>query len=434
MASAIAPASKGLHSLNFRENRKTASERMIKPTKKTFALVALLLISLFTFSSVIVQPIEGQLLYQIHFIDATVGGHMVINWGGLDHNAGYYMIAVGTVLIITGVADTGYTFNNFHYTAGTTIGDTSNNPFTVTVAGGFTLSSYFTGYWNQNDTSNFHDITFTCNQEIGQGSIIWFITSNGALNGQGTQVFTTSTVTLTAGTQVRVYSNPPPGYAFANYTVSGGTQDGTTSVDPLDLTVASNFTVTESFHLDSANQVQFNLSSTTGGFAYYVDYTGTTLISPFHYWEPIDTNINLNAQLDPGYSFDHWEITTSSGTEYSTVLPLPLTLSQDYSIKAVFTNQGLGGPSPTPGGFSISTLRTDLTTVFEMVIAAIFVIISILLLMKVPGAWMPAIILLIIGFVLSMISQPNLYGLVAFALEIILSAVFGFSGTGQKGK
>ncbi len=94
-------------------------------------------------------------------------------------------------------------------------------------------------------------------------------------------------------------------------------------------------------------------------------------------------------------------------------------------------------PSPTPYGgftFDFNAFIMSGTALAILFLGIIFVILGILLMMKVNGAWMPATILIVIGFFACILSQPNLMGLVGFALAAICATVFGYTGTGKKNK
>jgi len=98
-------------------------------------------------------------------------------------------------------------------------------------------------------------------------------------------------------------------------------------------------------------------------------------------------------------------------------------------------------PMPTatpPGGFGGFNFNFDFSTTINglilSVIGAILTFVGLMLLIKVHAAWMPGVIILVVGFLLTMTGQPGLVGLLAFAIEAIVFPIFLFTTDDKRSK
>jgi hypothetical protein len=78
------------------------------------------------------------------------------------------------------------------------------------------------------------------------------------------------------------------------------------------------------------------------------------------------------------------------------------------------------------------TFDTDIQNLIIMSVGAIFAFIGVMLLVRLPSAWMPATLLIIIAFIAAITSQPNIFGVAIFSLEILMIGIFAFTGTGPQ--
>lgn len=136
------------------------------------------------------------------------------------------------------------------------------------------------------------------------------------------------------------------------------------------------------------------------------------------------------ANPSTGYYFENF---TRSVTPFlETDNPLYLIVEEDQTVTVYFTDIPDVTPSPTPDGmdFDGGEFIGNFTTLIFMAIAALFVFAGLAIMIKSPAAWVLGIILLMAGFFGSIIVQPNVYGLTAFAMETILFTVFLYNGAG----
>ena len=184
----------------------------------------------------------------------------------------------GSSITLTATANPGYTFD--HWQDGNT-----SNPRTVTVTGDATYTATF--------TQDNYQITTNVTPA-----------GSGTVTGGGTYHYG-DTPTLTA--------TPAEGYEFA------GWQDGNTD-NPRSITVTGNATYTATF-----NEVGTTYYNVTAD----VNPAGAGTVTGTGTFEA-GTIITLEANANPGYTFDHWQ-------DGSTSNPRSVTVNNDMHFTAYFT-------------------------------------------------------------------------------------------------
>jgi hypothetical protein len=94
-------------------------------------------------------------------------------------------------------------------------------------------------------------------------------------------------------------------------------------------------------------------------------------------------------------------------------------------------NAEYGDPTPTPS-FTISwgsgTVPTSWTTILAYAVGLTLSFIGLVVLMKVPAGWMPALFMIAVGLVVSMAAWTSIYGLAGWSLIVLISPVFLYAG------
>jgi hypothetical protein len=170
----------------------------------------------------------------------------------------------------------------------------------------------------------------------------------------------------------------------------------------------------------------FNDSSNTivhfypgDNFGYYAEYTKVNLtIPPNKFAVGIQIEFVHYDYSGIALRFDNVSVLTSQ--DMGTVAP-PITPA----------------PTASPGTINIPSfnwisLRLDLNSILEVIIGAILTILGVAVLMRAQGAWIIGLILLVAGFFMQEIAQPNLSGVLAFAVELIASAIFLYNSAGSR--
>jgi hypothetical protein len=152
---------------------------------------------------------------------------------------------------------------------------------------------------------------------------------------------------------------------------------------------------------------------------YYSGYSGvhdTNVFTWFSNLPPFST-LEGTTYLGVKYNF----VNASAGVNYNVVY---LFVIDGYLGQDAFSNV----PTPTSivwGGAAAPTTWQGFTVYG---IGLLLTFISLVLLMKVTAAWMPALFLLAIGLVVTMSAWTSLFGLVGWAMVILISPVFLYSG------
>ena len=186
----------------------------------------------------------------------------------------------GSVIMLTAVANPGYTFD--HWNDGSTI-----NPRSVTVNGNMN----FTAYFNRNQ----YTITVNANP------------SNAGTVGGGGAYYYGDYATLTAS-------------AFSGYEFVGWS-DGSTE-NPHQVLVTSNATYTATF--SEVGSTYYTVSA-------YVSPAGAGTVSGTGTY-PAGASVTLTATANSGYTFDHWN-------DGSTTNPRTITVNNNMSFTAYFNTQ-----------------------------------------------------------------------------------------------
>ena len=186
----------------------------------------------------------------------------------------------GSVIMLTAVANPGYTFD--HWNDGSTI-----NPRSVTVNGNMN----FTAYFNRNQ----YTITVNANPS-----------NAGTVNGGGAYYYG-DYATLTAS-------------AFSGYEFVGWS-DGS-SENPHQVLVTSNATYTATF--SEVGATYYTVSA-------YVSPAGAGTVSGTGTY-PAGASVTLTATANSGYTFDHWN-------DGSTTNPRTITVNNNMSFTAYFNTQ-----------------------------------------------------------------------------------------------
>ena len=200
----------------------------------------------------------------------------------------------GTSIVLTAMANPGYTFD--HWNDGST-----TNPRTVTVNSNMSFTAYF--------TQNQYTITVVANPPTG-----------GSVSGGGAYYY---------GDYATLTANAYSGYEFV------GWSDGS-SENPHQVLVTGNATYTATF--SEAGATYYTVSA-------YVSPAGSGTVSGTGTF-PAGSTTTLTATANPGYTFDHWN-------DGSTTNPRTVTVNNNMSFTAFFTAQQYTitvNANPTEGG------------------------------------------------------------------------------------
>lgn len=147
------------------------------------------------------------------------------------------------------------------------------------------------------------------------------------LYGEGTYSFA-------GGTQVTITASPDTGYIFSYFSFSGDTGSGTTSVNPIQTTVLSTFTIIAHFVENTGTNYTVSLTDEYGGNT-NINYNGLIYnsgSSPL----TVEQGAQLTATAHPilGYKFQYFLL---NETDYVTSSQIELTINGDSSIHAFYT-------------------------------------------------------------------------------------------------
>jgi hypothetical protein len=150
----------------------------------------------------------------------------------------------------------------------------------------------------------------------------------------------------------------------------------------------------------------------------------------------VGDEVEVDANTPTGYAFQYFLVNGANvgqGTyfaddnEYAYYF-YPTANQTEYAVYSLAT------PSPSPGlTFNPTAFRSDLTAILEMVIGMLLTFGGVFILIKASSAWVVGVIVLLAGFFTLIVSEPNLYGIAAWALSITIFGVFSYSGV-QKPK
>jgi hypothetical protein len=154
--------------------------------------------------------------------------------------------------------------------------------------------------------------------------------------------------------------------------------------------------------------------------------------------------VELQANEIAGYNFDYFMVDGANvgqgffngATNMFSYDFYPSAGATEYAYYSVATNTPTPAPTATPpstANFNPTAFRSDMTAVLELIIGVLLTFGGVFVLIKAPSAWIIGVIVLLAGFFTLIVGEPNLYGLVAWALSITIFGVFSYSGV-QKPK
>jgi hypothetical protein len=420
---------------------------MKQQTLKTLSIIVLLACSFLGALSLV-----SATTYTIT-VASTAGGSIYfrVNGAGPQYGPGTYSYASGTPITFHMVASDGYSFTYFAYSgpsSGTTTGNAGIGVLDTTVLSSFTLTATYVA------TTTQYNVDF---ETVGSGSIqaSWGL-GTGSVSG---------TYSLNGGSVLSALAVPDFGYQFVNWTVSGFTDPSV--VNPFGTTVSNDFTITAFF---TANYTSNNVfwiqtdqyvsagtqtySSALGGhltFDYDADSSGLTSYTYNSGTYQVSTlsTLTFHAYATAGYQFDHWAFVyglVSGATMNDTwtklyLNPQVITPASNSTMIAVFvpiptyTPEGNGsGGSSSAFGFNWPAFDFSATVVIEMIIGGAMVFGGVLIFMRASKAWVVGTLLIMAGFFLQIIVQPNIYAVIAFGIEILIFVIGLYSTSGPKNK
>ena len=203
--------------------------------------------------------------------------------GSVTKNPNQATYPYGTVVQLTAVPDTGWTFSSW---SGNLSGST--NPTSITMNGNKSVTAHF--------TQNQYTLTVT-------------------IDGSGSVTKSPDQATYTYGQVVTLTAVPGTGWAFSSWT-----GDLTGSQNPTTITMNGNKAVTAHF-----TQNQYTLTVT-------IDGSGSVTKNPNQATYPYGTVVQLTATADTGWTFSSW-----SGDLSGSANPVSITMNGNKSVTAHFT-------------------------------------------------------------------------------------------------
>jgi hypothetical protein len=289
----------------------------------------------------------------------------------------------------------------------------------------------------------YNDVTFKTSTG---GSISW--TDETAPYHDGSISTGNFTMSFAEGDYLRVAALPNAGYYFWGYNISAtnGTFLATSVMNPYLTYVTSDFVI-EAFFFPRAITYKVTVTTTSQGGISWTDET-----APYHDGQistgstivtfPVDDIVSFLAVPNTGYDFTYFDI-IDSDTQITllnpTDNPYVLTMDRNYTVTPHFEatiSPIPSSPSSFLDWFTLDwiSLRLTFTNILMLIIGAIITIIGIVILMRASGAWIPGLIFLVVGFFIQEIAQPNLSGILAFALEAIFATMFLYNSSGSRKK
>ena len=214
----------------------------------------------------------------------------------------------GTIVTLTAVPKSGYTFNMW---GGDLSG--SQNPTTITMNSNKTVIAQFVSSGGSGGGGG-----------SGGTTTYYTLTVNISPTGGGTVVKNPDKQQYIAGESVVVGAIPSSGYQFLNW--SG---DISSTDNPLNVTITTNIVLTANFQQLSGGVTTYSLSvsvSPTGA--------GTVSLNPAGGVYTAGTQVTLTAIPNSGYVFSNW-----AGDLSGTTNPATIIMNSNKSVTAVFTQQ-----------------------------------------------------------------------------------------------
>lgn len=397
------------------------NRKVPKVNKQKLASMGLIVFLLASFAVLFAPNVAAQTVYHSVTFAETTGGSILVRVNPLTKiGAGTYELEDGQPITIYTLPDTGYIFTYFSF-EGVTSGNTSINPLYTTVLSNFTITAHFTEISETWYTTEFHSSV---------GGQIWVYYS-------GIQI-SDGTYTMPEGAFISVRPMPDLGYSFNRFEIIGDLASGATVINPLEINVLSNFSITAYFDLNQTSSALIGLDAqvitdtgyiSTGGnisFTYQLSMSANPT-GPYYggtyYPLYVGSIVEFRAIPDPGYSFLYY---TVNGTVRNEAV-LRLTLTVNTEVYAVFKDDGSTDWLDGMTGF-----QATIYNIVLLLIASLAGFGCIVIFMRVPAAWLIGLILLLASFFMFILVLPNLLGLVSFSITIIVSTVFLF-GSGHGG-
>ena len=176
---------------------------------------------------------------------------------------------------------------------------------------------------------------------------------------------------------------------------------------------------------------------------FYSDIIDETVTYSSGFSGPADTDVYTFGTILP-------EASTQDSPPASTYLPVTVefmnsTLGIDFEVHFLFVCDEFNGtfeiisPTITPppfnfdlGSSTFGDLASNWVNLIVYAIGLFLSMIGIVVLMKQPGAWMPALIFFVVGFFACLASWLSLYSLVGWSVMVIVSFVMFYGSTKQK--
>jgi hypothetical protein len=151
-------------------------------------------------------------------------------------------------------------------------------------------------------------------------------------------------------------------------------------------------------------------------------------------------DVKLTAVPQEGYIFSYFVVN-------GTIIPSnPTTFYMDGTVAVVAyfsvsgTTPGMPTVTPTPtttaipsifAGLDVASFFTNITLLLQLVVGGILTFVGVLLLVRQAKAWVAGLILLLAGFALTLITQPNYWALVIWGAECITFAAVLYAMKGK---
>jgi hypothetical protein len=291
--------------------------------------------------------------------------------------------------------------------------------------------------------------TVSCTFSQGTGGNIFYHDTDLVNHGAGTY-------SLALNDLLVIYMVPSSGYYSGFFSFNNGTQkylgDSGVGMDVngylymiMSVTAAFNCTayfsntpltpsnVTHTFVLDT-------LGMGDASWMYYSGFGGGTsypsgIYQTYNIAE--NTTIQASTTVLSGYHLSYWDFNNGTFVYDDGSGTILVKIVADTHLTAIFvSNNGTTYPTatPTPGGFNLGQIKTDFTSLLEILIGIILTIAGIAILLRAKSAWVIGLILFVIGFFLQIIVNQSYLSLIVFTFESTIATTFLLTRSGSKNK
>jgi len=244
-------------------------------------------------------------------VNPPLAGDVSVNGVGLTNYPWTNPFVYGDVLDLEALASSGFVFESW------TLNNNTISPSTNNAIGTVNLTA------NDTIVANFTTQVFTVTINIEGG---------GQIDIDGTLADNLFSQDYAGGVTLDINALAEDGYQF-----DGWTWNGNNSTDPnLPLTLTEDVVLTASFSLIPAT-VTVSIPDENAGFVLVNGEMPDNY--PYEVEVPIGDLLNLIAQAEEGYVFDHWEVNGVTLDENATLEEIALSLSQGDVITAIFVEQ-----------------------------------------------------------------------------------------------